>query len=429
MPSERSHKRAFIVNHNLSLAGALSNSEELSRATAGNLGNSLIADAFLRDIGQERISGIRSLANLDFSSVNLDPGWIREHHDVLVIMFQDHIRPNSAEYRFEFEIDYSGLSNFIASVGLPIVVPSLGVNFHEQKLADFLESLDDELVSFLRELSAKTPSIGVRGATTAEVLGHFGIQNSTIIGCPSYYSNGETFPEKANGFGGLQRTNCEPRVAFTSDLLIRKKPANRNQKNIPIVLQSEFDLIDMVLFGGSASSPRAIALEGKRNSKLLRAFPDPQEWVEFYRDFDFAVGSRFHGAMAAHAAGTAHLVLSDDQRTAELSEHLRLFRRPSIERKSSIDELFQEACSYRESVSKPAYTSLYPAYMSFLGEHSLGQTFRFEGAFVSDLQDEQSSTDVDGQLFFRADSNHLSRAANFLIGKASRIRRRLLFVE
>ena len=344
--------RAFVVNHNLASPRILKSSSDIRNYTAGNLGNSLIADAFLRQVGQRTIHGIPSIANFDFSSSHIDPAAIRDAYDFVVLIFQDHIRPDSRDHRFDYRVDFSGLLEMIRHVRLPGIVPSLGVNFHKQGLEEFISSLDAELVRFLRGLSELTPAIGVRGAMTADVLRRLGVKNTRIIGCPSYYSVGKELP--ATNTDSDQNEFARPRVAFTSDMLIWKSPRNRHHSQIPIVLQSEFDLIEFALEGRLGPGQRVHALRRKGRAGLLRAFPNPPAWRQFYKNFDFAIGARFHWAMAAHATGVPLLIVSDDQRTRELSEHLQLFRKSSISKKSVIDDLNRESVSYRRSNTLPA---------------------------------------------------------------------------
>jgi hypothetical protein len=123
----------------------------------------------------------------------------------------------------------------------------------------------------------------------------------------------------------------------------------------------------------------------RRNS---RVYGDTGQWREALEGFDFAIGTRFHGTMAALHAGVPAMLLAHDTRTLEMARLLALphrriddpaaFRvkrsgwralRRCFSRKRDETPVIDIPALYRETDFAPAraaYARLYPRYRSFI---------------------------------------------------------------
>jgi polysaccharide pyruvyl transferase WcaK-like protein len=105
----------------------------------------------------------------------------------------------------------------------------------------------------------------------------------------------------------------------------------------------------------------------KKNS---RVFFDVQEWLGFMKAFDFSIGNRFHGNVAAMNAGIPALMVTCDSRTTELSEFFRL---PHISakdfNKNYMISYYAESADYTEF--KKQYPQKLQNYVEFCGKNGL----------------------------------------------------------
>jgi hypothetical protein len=60
------------------------------------------------------------------------------------------------------------------------------------------------------------------------------------------------------------------------------------------------------------------------DSESVKFFYNVEEWVDFERDFDAAIGARIHGSMVPIAAGLPVMVLPNDWRILEMVERMML---------------------------------------------------------------------------------------------------------
>ena len=55
-----------------------------------------------------------------------------------------------------------------------------------------------------------------------------------------------------------------------------------------------------------------------------KVFFDVSDWMDYYKGFDFVIGTRIHGTMLALQAGTPALCIAHDSRTLELCQTMKM---------------------------------------------------------------------------------------------------------
>jgi hypothetical protein len=105
------------------------------------------------------------------------------------------------------------------------------------------------------------------------------------------------------------------------------------------------------------------ALKAWLRSHVL-AFWDVREWLAAMSGYDFVLGTRFHGAIAAIENGTPARVICHDTRTTEMCQFLGIPHIGLLELESiKISELYEGADL---SLLAHRYAELYPAYREFM---------------------------------------------------------------
>jgi Polysaccharide pyruvyl transferase len=206
---------------------------------------------------------------------------------------------------------------------------------------------------FLRLAAERSGSLGVRGAGTAELLLSMGIRNIDIIGCPSlleFPGHIKARPSGTIGPGKRIAVNYSSNVrshSFAPEMLAALEGAlfRRLLKcESYYILQNEEPEIEILNFMGKGIdankfpiSETSIREALRRIARLfsvdvddndvrrflthnMRIFFKVEEWRTCMQTMDFAIGSRFHGNVAALLAGVPALFLAHDNRTLELCE-------------------------------------------------------------------------------------------------------------
>ena len=202
---------------------------------------------------------------------------------------------------------------------------------------------------FLRLVSERSGSIGVRGAFTAEVLWNLGIRNLSIVGCPSLLSLGASQLERLArerptltkfcvNFSNNVRLHSMGAAAMKSsenDLFRRCISENSYyilQNEVPeisfleAILAGQNDRAEACLDRICASFAVSSDKEDVRKylAQRLRIFFNIPDWTACTSTMSASIGSRFHGNIAALMSGVPALFLVHDMRTRELCEFFHL---------------------------------------------------------------------------------------------------------
>lgn len=192
-------------------------------------------------------------------------------------------------------------------------------------------------------------SIGVRGTYTAEILWDLGIRNVSIVGCPSLLGlRKETLQRLAsrvpardkvavNFSNNVRRHALHPEAMRASENGLFQRLIGENAFYVLQNERPEMDFLAAMATGDAAQTASATQrvagafdISASRDDlrvfleRRLRIFFSVEDWVGCMATMSMAIGSRFHGNIAALLAGTPAYFLVHDMRTRELCELLRV---------------------------------------------------------------------------------------------------------
>jgi polysaccharide pyruvyl transferase WcaK-like protein len=282
---------------------------------------------------------------------SIPPEELHNHYDCVFIAASNFVSAS---------VDLTSAYDYLAKTKLQLFCFGLGSQF----LPTQDVSLNPGTENFLRLLSERSGSIGVRGAFTAELLWRIGIKNLSLVGCPSLLSLksnavaslltkvASTTKVGINFSNNVRRHALDPESLRATENALFRRMLNENSYYI---LQNEEPEISIFNSGTNANAQlkneiatvtqifgvadlASITADYLRSR--LRIFFDVDVWTSSMRTMSASIGSRFHGNVAAILAGTPALFLAHDMRTQELCE---LFKFPyvTINRPYAPDELLE----------------------------------------------------------------------------------------
>lgn len=346
---------------------------EKLKNTGSNTGNQVIAYSLLRQIEYGRVSWDH----------RRNPADINAEFDMFVIPAANFLFP---------AFDFGGMASFIERTDLPVAIVGLGA---QASRYDPDLTLMPGTERFLKVVSERAASIGVRGPFTAEVLARRGISNVQVVGCPSYYMrNSPVLGLSKPDFASVRRIAANAsrdviRHAFDPERMLRlvrgiyREAVRWNgdfiaQTEHPEIQLSEKTpgsehpaLADLTAFLKGAVEPDEIESWAKAHIHAYFSVPD---WLKAMEGVDFAFGTRFHGNLIALQKGIPACVICHDTRTEEMCGFLGL---PSVSI-MEIDDIDVAALYERVDCERlnARYAELYPAYVNFLARNKLKSTLR-----------------------------------------------------
>lgn len=340
-----------------------------------NTGNLLFSDAahkaLLTDDTEVTSNGIKT----DISAKKAAE--VNERYDVFVVPLANAFRPS-------FEVSLNRLSTLIEQLTIPVVVLGVGAQTGADYSTERLAPIADSVKRFMRAVLARSASVGVRGELTKKYLGELGFSEVDIIGCPSMFLNGDSFPIERR----TEKLTPDSRVAINishdaapvGEIGAMAHHASATYPGLRYFAQNLTDA--ELLFWGDTSEARgaaAAAMPDRRNHPLLRenkvSLPlDPWSWISELRGYDFAYGTRIHGNIAALLAGTPSVVLCHDSRTLELCRYFDIpFRMlPDLPGDTDPAVLYEEA-DFTGLVS--GHAERFQRFIAFLDKHGLENTW------------------------------------------------------
>ncbi|EHJ9988408.1 TPA: polysaccharide pyruvyl transferase family protein [Vibrio parahaemolyticus] len=340
---------------------AFLNTDKLLSKVGQNTGNLLFQYAVTNAIKEEKV--------IIGTDVPWDVELVKETCRVIVIPSANFIREG---------FDFSGFVDFLDNTGLPLVFLGLGAQAkdYQQTEFDFHPSIE-KLIHLVKE---RCVTAGLRGSFTKNLLERFGVTNTEIIGCPTNFINQnekfiENLEKKWNrDIFSFVATGDEP---WPSDLT--KRDAERqmiqwiSEGNGIYLQQSVAPFIRYARQNNSSQtesvpehheeSLRASIAPDMSTTQFrafvatkMRLYYSVDQWMEDSARFDFSIGLRLHGNMAAWQSGTPAIWIYHDSRTRELAEtmclphisHTDFLAKNSLtELRDSIDFSFEKYSSQR----------------------------------------------------------------------------------
>jgi hypothetical protein len=245
---------------------------------------------------------------------------INEGFDAYVLVLTNSFRPDFVD----------GLNRYAALVErltIPVVVVGAGTQLAFDQGLDLGPKVAKATTRLLRAVLDRSARFGVRGDTTREYLATlgFGDQHVQVVGCPSLYLRG---PDYA----------IRPRPQLTADSKLAVNIAIRDEQFAPFVTRAISDHPNLMYVAQTNEDLATFLwgvdrLQDKRPwyptylahplmvQDRARMFLDPRTWIDFLADYEYMVGTRIHGNVAALLGTTPSTLVAIDKRTWELGEY------------------------------------------------------------------------------------------------------------
>lgn len=263
---------------------------------------------------------------------------INERYDAFVVPLANAFRPS-------FQASLDRLSTLIEQLRIPVIVFGVGAQAPDDYDTEQLGPLAASVKRFARAVLDRSASIGVRGELTASYLRDLGFHDVDIIGCPSMFLYGDTFPEiRAAELTSSSRIalNLSPDAIPVGDISGIARHAWERYPDLTYYAQNLVDA-ELLLWGDTTPEsgyddpfPLQLSHALLRENKVRMPL-DPATWIDELRGYDFAFGTRIHGNVAALLAGTPSVVLTHDSRTLELCRYFDIPHRPLTELSGDTD--------------------------------------------------------------------------------------------
>jgi len=290
------------------------------RTTLNNTGNLLFQHAFIRSIYQP---GVASHCIQDGPFTDGDIERINAEFDAIYLPFANAFRVN-------YKSVLKNWGRAVRKLKIPVVIVGVGAQCESDDAVRELGPINDDVRDLCDAVLDKSSSIGVRGQFTANYLNELGVRNVDIIGCPSMFYFGAQLPRpKPVDF-------ADPRlVAFHFS---PQSPANFRSRNehVDALFSAMLDFLGSQPDAGCTYIAQdtqeleqrvwnvkgmTLARYAPALAEIATLYPlDPHVWIQDLKSFDFALGTRIHGTIAAVLAGIPSLILCHDSRTSELAD-------------------------------------------------------------------------------------------------------------
>jgi len=299
----------------------------------GNRGNIIHAEAPARSLRKNPNGS--AVGNIVRLHNELGDGFgeiLAEHFDIIVFSLANFIRPG---------LDGSRLANTLKALdgAVPFIV--LGGGMQGRHAIGDLKPGTRDLLAILNE---RAGLFGVRGTKTAAWLAENGMENTTILGCPSLY----VYPQSILSIDGsaARALGDKADVMTAGHLSIHKGAIVPRGLGLAkafagieasYVFQDEiFDYDEFIEDAGSYNEGSNIARPERLNAWLSEKtgetirfsryyyFSEAGAWRQASMLHDVYIGDRFHGGVAALQAGQPAIFLKHDNRVTELTAHFDL---------------------------------------------------------------------------------------------------------
>ena len=265
----------------------------------------------------------------------------------------------------------------LKEIKIPSVVVGIGYqsSVGVSSYGDESPLLNESVRAFVTSVLEHSTSIGVRGQVTKDYLLNLGFSDNEVdvIGCPSVRYFGRDFdltiPEYPTFKPGMKiAVNYTP-TRYDKAWGPRISEILNNYPNTFAILQDAYEVNNLRWkFPGIALPPipqrvRKLNDIPVKSSHTVfkenrsRIFTSPDIWMHSMKTFDFSIGTRIHGNIAAILAGTPALVIAIDSRTLELAEYFKI---PYVKMTELVNYPTLEALYDKAIEDMPAFYINYP---------------------------------------------------------------------
>jgi len=289
----------------------------------------------------------------------------------LFVVFQSHIGEHTSN------LPWGRLNSFIKRIKIPIVVFSLGAISPNHTNDDFLhEKLPDEMRECLFSIAEKTASIGVRGTYTESVLKNIGINNTRIVGCPTYFEMGRSrrlevreWDETLNilGMGWFDNAARSKKIHYIFQDAYQDAPFFKGEIHGFSIGPEDLASLGVPVYDRYIFDVWKAFVDAR-----TAVFADIDDWKAYIKGrFALAIGTRFHGGVVAINSGVPAIVTNGDPRARELCEFLGVPYRPDLWGRSTHIDLRQLYEQTDFSQINARYPDLFDNYADWLKENGV----------------------------------------------------------
>lgn len=263
----------------------------------------------------------------DYYNDSFDIEYINTHYDMIIFPCANRIRND-----LEAINDLDNWSNFFNRIKIPTYVIGIGAQASSfDDMNKLVGSLKKNIISFTNSISHTGGDIAVRGYFTQELLEKCGYKQSTVIGCPSMYSQGRDLT--INKIIRKEfRLLLNIKLFDYSNVNIAREIYNNEycesiDQNIFCPFLFNKDFIDIINESNKFKLMKvflkypyeALYLLSKNRMKL---FYDIPIWFNYLKksEFTFSYGSRIHGSIMSLLSGIPTVLFDCDARTREIAE-------------------------------------------------------------------------------------------------------------
>ncbi len=309
--------------------------------------------------------------------------WINQNFDAVILPLAD-------AFRIGFTDALRGLTDMVKRVNVPVIV--IGVGLRADYDVDFKTAFpfDDLVKEFVSEVLKKSGIIGLRGELTGQYLKSLGFtegEDYTVIGCPSFYTYGNSIhthaPKQVNHIA--MNTNDYYNIGFINQFFCNTVDAMPDCSLIQQVRMEYTELymgvhwipgaIQRKKMGTPPSLLGPARLKRLKKEDRVKYFFDNLSWMNYLKGYDLFVGDRIHGCIAATLAGIPTVMIPFNARTRELTEyhHLACLTPEQIRQDTSILDYLSEidftACEKQHPKN-------FEHYVDFLNKSGLEHIFK-----------------------------------------------------
>jgi len=235
------------------------------------------------------------------------------------------------------ESNFEYLNKILDDTQKPLVPISIGLQANSYN-KDFV--LPDNVVYLLKRIQERA-LIGVRGEYTAQILEKYGIDNISVIGCPSLYYWNNPNLKIVDNVNEVKKVMANFRTIYGQLTKYEKYFLSyAADRNMSFIEQTRH-----VLKLENTNDSKYYAHVSAWMEKNKKLFFSVEDWMESMCDFHFSLGARFHGNVISLWNNMKSLFVTIDSRTSELTDYFKL---PSIKmddfmRNKSIEYYYEKA--------------------------------------------------------------------------------------
>jgi hypothetical protein len=243
-----------------------------------------------------------------------------------------HIMIPAANFLWK-SFDFGYMADFIEKTNIPVTIVGLGAQTQDRSE---VSSIHPNTLRLVQIISERSPSLGVRGFYTAEVLAAHGIMNTEVLGCPSLYTR-KQLPKFPDGREDVDPSrisvNFSRRVAPHSFNQTSLRSVENALMKLALRYQLDFvaqDELSEIKISLGQSNPKeddqiAAYFNGSNSFDVIAYFRSRtnyfcsyDDWASYMGRKSASIGSRLHGNLMALINGIPALTIVHDSRTLEI---------------------------------------------------------------------------------------------------------------